>query len=234
MPSNNKFIGLIPARKGSKGLINKNMLDLSCKPLVQHTIEAASEASRIDDVWVSSDDSLILNLAKSLHVNQLQRPAEYASDNSSAVDVVNHYISEISTKTYSCDDFIVYLQPTSPLRNSTHIDSAIQMLIDSKMNSLVSVALLRKSPFKSFVINKSGELESLFDEQLSNSRRQDLKKAYIPNGAIYIFKINEFIKRGGFPSNASIPFIMSDDDSIDIDEIEDLNKAQNILRKKNA
>ena len=68
MRGNNKFIGLIPARKGSKGLINKNILDLSSKPLVQHTIEAASKASLIDDVWVSSDDSFILNLAKLLRV----------------------------------------------------------------------------------------------------------------------------------------------------------------------
>tara|TARA_B100001250_G_scaffold49398_1_gene38683 strand:+ start:4461 stop:5165 length:705 start_codon:yes stop_codon:yes gene_type:complete len=229
-----KFIGLIPARKGSKGLLNKNTLQLLDKPLVQYTIEAAMDSSLMDDVWVSSDDPEVLSIAKSVKANQLIRPKEFALDKSSALEVVNHFLSTISLDDENVNDYIVYLQPTSPMRNCYHIDDAINHLLLNKVNSLVSVIMLRKSPFKSFLIDENGRLQSLFDEELSNARRQDLQDVYIPNGAIYIFQIKEFIKRDCFPSNGSIPFIMKEEDSIDIDEKEDLIKAEKILRTKNA
>jgi CMP-N-acetylneuraminic acid synthetase len=93
---------------------------------------------------------------------------------------------------------------------------------------------MRKSPFKSFVLSESGKLQSLFDEKMSNARRQDLQDVFIPNGAIYIFSIQQFIDRKGFPSNGSLPFIMSEDDSIDIDEKEDLLRAEKLLRIQDA
>ncbi len=82
------------------------------------------------------------------------------------------------------------------------------------------------------MISKLGDLQSLFDEGLSNARRQDLQDTYVPNGAIYIFTIAEFLKRKGFPSNGSLPFIMSSNDSIDIDDKEDLKIADNFLKAK--
>lgn len=228
------FIGLIPARKGSKGLLNKNMLTLHDKPLVQHTIKAALNSSLLKEVSVSSDDLAVLTLAESLQVKTLLRPAEFASDESSAVEVVNHFVATLSKNINYKDHFIVYLQPTSPLRNSHHIDEAINLLLENKEKSLLSVTHMRKSPFKSFILSESGRLQSLFNEKMSNVRRQDLQDVFIPNGAIYIFSIQEFIDRKGFPSNGSIPFIMTEDDSIDIDEKEDLLRAEKLLRTKNA
>ena len=210
------------------------MLSLDNKPLVQHTIEAALNSSLLTEINVSSDDSAVLKLAESLKVKTLIRPAEFSSDDSSAIEVVNHFITSLSKQITYEDHFIVYLQPTSPLRSSHHIDQAIKILLQNKEKSLLSVTHMRKSPFKSFVVSESGRLESLFDEKLSNARRQDLQDVFIPNGAIYIFSIQEFIERKGFPSNGSIPFIMSEDDSIDIDEQEDLLRAENLLRTKNA
>lgn len=234
MKQASKFIGLIPAREGSKGLLNKNTLKLLDKPLVQYTIEAAMDSSLIDDVWVSSDDPEVLRIAKSAQANQLIRPKEFALDKSSAIDVVSHFLSTLSLDDKTVNNYIVYLQPTSPMRNCHHIDDAINHLLLKKAHSLVSLIMLRKSPFKSFLIDETGRLQSLFNEELSNARRQDLQDVYIPNGAIYIFQIKEFIKRNSFPSNGSIPFIMNAEDSIDIDEKEDLIKAEKILRTKNA
>jgi CMP-N-acetylneuraminic acid synthetase len=233
---NNKqnFIGLIPARKGSKGLLNKNMLKLLDEPLIQHTINAAINSLLLKEVNVSSDDLAVLNLADSLKVKTLLRPEELASDNSSAESVVDHFVNSLPKNINYENNFIVYLQPTSPLRSSHHIDEAINSLLKNKEKSLVSVTHMRKSPFKSFILSESGRLKSLFDEKLSNARRQDLQDVYMPNGAIYIFSIQEFIDRKGFPSNGGIPFIMSEDDSIDIDEKEDLLRAENLLRTKNA
>ena len=232
MTSKYLFIGLIPARKGSKGLKNKNMLPLNKKPLVQHTFEAAKSSSYIDEVWASSDDLTILSLADSMNIKGLKRPKKFATDQSSSVDVVNHFINSIPDNLNYEKTYIVYLQPTSPLRNSSHVDEAINQLIEQNNKSLTSVMRLRKSPFKSFVISESGNLQSLFNEQLSNARRQDLQDAYIPNGAIYIFTIAEFLSRKGFPSNGSLPYIMSSNDSIDIDDLEDLKIADNLLKAK--
>ena len=232
MASKYFFIGLIPARKGSKGLKNKNILSLNNKPLVQHTFEAANSSSCIDEVWASSDDLTILSLANSMNIKDLKRPKKFATDQSSSVDVVNHFIDSLPDNLNHEKTYIVYLQPTSPLRDSSHIDEAINQLIEHKNKSLISVMRLRKSPFKSFVISESGNLQSLFNEQLSNARRQDLQDAYIPNGAIYIFTIAEFLSRKGFPSNGSLPYIMSYNDSIDIDDLEDLKIADNLLKAK--
>jgi CMP-N-acetylneuraminic acid synthetase len=233
---NNKptFIGLIPARKGSKGLLNKNMLHLNNQPLVQYTIRAAMDSSLLEEVSVSSDDLSVLTLAESFEANALLRPEKFSSDEASAEEVVNHFITTLSKSINYEDHYIVYLQPTSPLRNSFHIDKAINILLENNSKSLTSVTQMRKSPFKSFVLSESGQLQSLFDEKMSNARRQDLQDVFIPNGAIYIFSIQQFIDRKGFPSNGSLPFIMSEDDSIDIDEKEDLLRAEKLLRIQDA
>ena len=107
------FIGLIPARKGSKGLLNKNMLHLNNKPLVQYTITAAVDSSLLEEVSVSSDDLSVLTLAESFQAKTLLRPEEFSSDEASAEEVVNHFITTLSKNITYEDHFIVYLQPLS-------------------------------------------------------------------------------------------------------------------------
>ena len=89
-----------------------------------------------------------------------------------------------------------------------------------------------KPPYKSFRVVEDGRLFSLFDERLSNARRQDLPKCYYPNGAIYAFRVNDFLERKGFPSNGSLPFVMTVSESIDIDNLDDLIKAEIALGEK--
>jgi CMP-N-acetylneuraminic acid synthetase len=166
-------------------------------------------------------------------LNIIERPQEIASDEASANDVVRHFLSKLPSNLDKKNTVIVYLQPTSPLRNTKHIQEAIEAMKDKSYTSSISVVKLNKSPYKSFLINpKNGELSSLFDERLSNERRQDLQDVFIPNGAMYIFSIHDFESRGGFPSNGSLPYIMSHDDSIDIDSEQDLNRANDILQDK--
>ena len=112
------------------------MRNLQKKPLVQHTIEAALGSSKMDEIWVSSNDESILKLAESLQVDHLIRPDEYADDQSSAIEVVNHFLSTISSRENFKNDFIVYIQPTSPIRNSHHIDAAIGNMLKNNFNSL--------------------------------------------------------------------------------------------------
>jgi CMP-N-acetylneuraminic acid synthetase len=229
-----KKIALIPARGGSKGIHRKNLTILAGRPLIEYTIEAALNSAVIDEIWVSSDDDEIIKLSKQLGVNTLFRPTELADDNASAVRVVNHFMSISPSIIKASNDIIIYLQPTSPMRNAEHINRALREMEVSKAAGVVSVVEADKPPQKAFTIDERGCLKSLFNEKMSNERRQDLPLCYYPNGAIYAFRVSDFISRGGFPSNGSIPFVMSCTDSIDIDNHSDLKRAEAAIEEKNG
>lgn len=227
-------IGLIPARGGSKGVVRKNLRMIAGKPLIAFTIEAALKSRYIDYVYLSSDDDEILLSGKAMGVNLILRPVEFASDTATANEVVIHFFKEIPEKLIEQDPYIVYMQPTSPLRSAQHIDLALEQMEEQHAHTLVSVVEMAKSPFKSFSLDAKGRLQSIFDEKMSNARRQDLPKTYMPNGAIYIFRMSDFLDRAGFPSNGSVPFVMSEEDSIDIDTEEDIRYLEYVLRDKNG
>jgi CMP-N,N'-diacetyllegionaminic acid synthase len=225
----NPVIALIPARGGSKGVPRKNVASLAGKPLIAHTIEAAQGSRQVDETWVSSEDEEILTIAAGYGARTLLRPHELANDEASAVGVVEHFIAELPDDLRMRDPFIVYLQPTSPLRSATHIDSALLAMSAAGASSTLSVVEADKSPFKAFQLDSNGRLTSLFNEELSNERRQDLPRCYFPNGAIYVFTVTAFKLRRGFPSNGSLPFIMSIEHSIDIDTASDFVRAHTAL-----
>ena len=226
---NRKIVALIPARGGSKGIHRKNLHLVYGLPLIDYTINAALSVKEIDEVYVSSDDVEIIEHSKKKGVKTINRPAQYAADESSAVCVVNHFLETIPNNVLKKNLVIVYLQPTSPLRNKEHISKAINLLNDNSNSGLVSVVEMDKSPYKSFGIDKNGNLKSLFDEHLSNARRQDLPTTYTPNGAIYIFSAKKFLSHKGFPSNNSIPYIMSKAVSVDVDTMDDIKTIEEIL-----
>ncbi|ANT64170.1 acylneuraminate cytidylyltransferase family protein [Prosthecochloris sp. CIB 2401] len=230
----NNVLALIPARGGSKGVRRKNLRMIGGKPLLEYTLTAAQRSELVDKTYVSSEDPEILELATSLGATQVQRPADLATDLSSAIEVVQHFIEWLPEELRRQDPSIVYLQPTSPLRTSTHIDAALRRMAELTTTTLLSVTELKASPYKSFTIDESGQLQSLFDEKLSNCRRQDLPKTYIPNGAIYVFRLSDFLERGGFPSNGSVPFVMSDRESVDIDTEEDLHLVEQLLEQQHG
>ena len=132
-------------------------------------------------------------------------------------------------KLHAQDPYIVYLQPTSPLRTAIHIDDAFNQMQRNNAHKLISVVEMAKSPFKSFILDRSGLLEALFDEDKTNARRQDLPRVYLPNGAIYIFRLSDFNCRSKFPSNGSMPYFMSDKDSLDIDTEADFDLLNAVL-----
>lgn len=234
MISSIPVLALVPARGGSKGVPRKNLRRIAGKSLVEITIQAALGARRIDYVYLSSDAEPILSIGRGMGVEIVKRPDEFSSDSASAMDVVRHFIALIPVQLAAVDPYIAYLQPTSPLRSASHIDSALTEMEKCHESTLVSVVEFKKTPYKSFVLDKRGRLKSLFDQKLSNARRQDLPKAYLPNGAIYVFRVSDFEKCGGFPSNGSIPFVMSEEDSCDIDSEEDIIRVENYLGGQHA
>ena len=226
-----KVLALIPARSGSKGIKNKNMYPINRRYLIDFTLEAAISSSFVDHVYVSSDSKKILEHAEENLALPVQRPRQFSKDTSTASEVIYHFYDFLISNDLierREDFYLSYLQPTSPLRNSKILDESFSALEKSNMDCLISLVKDKQTPFKSFLI-KDGLVQSLFKESDTNKNRQDLQPTYRANGAIYTFLISEFLRNKGFPSNASIPFIMSEEASLDIDSYEDLDTLKSRL-----
>ena len=200
----------------------KNLRLVKGKPLFAYTIEAAADSTVVDMAYLSSDDDEILKLGLAMGAHVLKRPDQAATDTATADDVVSHFIGQLPHELVNEDPYLVYLQPTSPLRTSAHIDNAFKEMASKDGNMVMSVVKLDKTPYKAFSLDSTGLLKSIFSEKHSNANRQDLPVVYYPNGAIYIFQLSEFIKRGYFPSDGSVPFVMAEAESLDIDSEEDI------------
>jgi len=222
MHNGKSFLAIIPARGGSKRLPRKNILDLSGKPLILWTIEAALKSSYIDDIIVSSDDDEILSISEQNGIDLIKRPDDLASDTTTTFDVVKHVMD--NRKKYN---YIVLLQPTSPLRNETHIDAAIVLLAQKKADAIISVCKMEHSPLWSNKLPTNGSMSGFLQKEILNKRSQDLDQYYRLNGAIYICDWNALKKERSFFIKEKIySYIMETKYSIDIDDDDDFKLAQ--------
>lgn len=208
------FLAVIPARGGSKRLPRKNILDLAGKPLIAWTIEASLGSTYIDATVVSSDDAEILSVAHRCGAKTLLRPDELATDTATSFDALTHAIEH----SQACD-YIILLQPTSPLRTHRHIDEAIELLISKNADALISVCETDHSPLWSNILPQSCSMENFFRDEVKNKRSQDLEKFYRLNGAIYICKTDKLLEQKTFFLDHNIfAYVMDRKSSIDIDE----------------
>lgn len=225
MYTNKTFLAIIPARGGSKRLSRKNILDLCGKPLIAYTIEAALKSKYIDKVIVSSDDEEILNISSNFGADIIKRPYELANDTATTFDAIKHTIANVEKY-----DYIVLLQPTSPLRNEKHIDEAIQLLEKKKADAIVSVCEMEHSPLWSNTLPKDGNMNNFLRDEVLNKRSQDLEKYYRVNGAVYICKTDKLLENKSFFLKDNIfAYIMDRKSSIDIDEEVDFLFAQRVI-----
>lgn len=227
------MIALVPARGGSKGVALKNIRLLGGKPLLSYSLDAARSCDIIDKIVLSTDSKEILSFGRLWGVHTHARSQYASTDLATAADVVLEFLGNYQESPPYFDDYMVYLQPTSPFRSSIHIASAFALMEEMKVDACTSVVRLLRSPRKAFELNPQGLLQPLFDKFEANANRQSLPTAYYPNGAIYIFKISQFISIGGFPSNLSAPFEMSPEESLDIDSESDLSLAESYVPRIN-
>ena len=207
------FLAIIPARGGSKRLPRKNILNLAGKPLIAWTIEAALQSKYIDKVLVTSDDEEILKVSNSYGASTIKRPMHLSQDNSTSFEAINHAIE--NTEEF---DYIVLLQPTSPLRTSGHIDEAIQLLESKSADAIVSVTETEHSPLWANTLPEDDSMTGFLSDNLLNTRSQDLETYYRLNGAIYICKANKLLEASSFFIKENIyAYKMSQASSVDID-----------------
>ena len=219
---------LVPARGGSKGILQKNIAPLLDQPLLAYTLKAAQTAGGIDSIYVSSDDDQILSVAHYYGAERLKRDPHLALDESPIDPVVGEFIHRIKP---ADKDIIILLLPTSPLRNAVHIREALAEFRDfPTCRSLISVYEINNQLMKAYV--GGGEfLQPLAGAHSSYLRRQDLPSLYMPNGAITIFKVEDFMREENIPRTHEIPYLMSEYDSLDIDTSDDLLIAEQRLGK---
>lgn len=232
MIKNYDFIALIPARSGSKGLKNKNLLKINNKTLVEIAISNALSSKFISNVYLSSDSRQILKYGSKKKINNILRPKKYSSDKATSRDVIKNFLKHAGS-TQLLDKYIVYIQPSSPMLSAKHIDNAIKLIKKMKSDYLISCFYNdSETLFKSLKEAKNGKIKPVFNKRFIYSNRQSFPKIYTPNGCIFIFKIvKNFLKNFTDYSNC-IPYIMNQKDGIDINNKKDLLKARKIFKKK--
>jgi N-acylneuraminate cytidylyltransferase len=220
----NKVLGLIPARGGSKGLPRKNVLNAGGKPLIAWTIEAARQSEVVGHTILSSDDDEIMKVAAAWGCSvPFRRPDELASDTASTMDVVMHALDQFP----ECE-YVVLLQPTSPLRSAADINAAFGLMVESGAPSCVSVCEVDQSPYWMYRLGPEGKLAAVLQTPEGVTRRQDLPPIFTLNGAIYIARTDWLRRTGSFVNAETVGYRMPRERSIDIDTRDDFEVFRNI------
>jgi CMP-N,N'-diacetyllegionaminic acid synthase len=221
-------IAIIPARKGSKGLPGKNIKDLIGKPMIAYSIEEALKSKYITEVVISTDCKEIEEVAVKYGAKSpFLRPEHLATDNAKAVDNYIYVVDRMNKEFgYDVKDFVV-LQPTSPLRKLEDIDGSIELFKGKNADSVISYTEeLHPIEWHKYITDE-GKFENIFEERLIN--RQEIKKSYFPNGAVFVFDY-EFIKQRKYFSDNSYAYIMPRFRSVDVDTIEDFKYIEFLMK----
>jgi len=229
---------LVPARSGSKGIIDKNIKILNNKPLLCHSIDQAKESKYYKNkqmrIVVTTDSEKYADIAKKYGAEiPVLRPSEISQDLSTDFEFMKHMIDYLKEKENYNPDIILQLRPTQPLRNVNDIDKCLDIFMNNyeEYDSLRTVVPYEKSPFKMYEV-KNNKLTPLFKTLIVNEKiihepfnqcRQLLPQTYLHNGYIDILKTS-LIKDGKISGDKIYPYLMNKNDTIDIDTFEDWDK----------
>lgn len=230
-----KFLAIIPARAGSKRIPRKNVYPLAGIPLIEHTLKLTKDLQHIDQVVVNSDDEEVLELTKKYnHVLSIKRPLNLSSDTSKDTDYILHTLEVL--KKSSKDEFenVIILRPTSPLRTLNTFNKAIQEFLSAKSDSLRTVTRVtpKNHPYWTYKSNELGYLTPFIDNLDTNKfyQSQLLPKCYSLNGLIDILKVSNLSSSTLYGNNIKM-MVTSDIESIDIDDVSDIDYCEFIISK---
>ena len=218
-----RVLGVVPARSGSKGLPNKNIMSLNGKPLIEWAVNVGISSPSIDDVYISTDSKAYEDIALSAGAKSAGlRSESLSSDTAKTADVVKDLLMKLSESGRNYD-LVVLLQPTSPIRSVSEIENAIEQINTSKeAKSLVSVSKFEEPhPYKLKSINANGHLEPFIEGASSEVARQQLPEVYNLTGAIYIVRVQSLLAEKKFLIEPTIPFVT--DSRVNIDTQEDFD-----------
>ena len=227
MYKNKKILGVITARGGSKGIPGKNIKELCGKPLIAYTVLAAKQSQYLTRTIVSTDYENIAEVAKKYGGDvPFLRPTDLSGDKSTSISVVQHAISWLKEKNGENYDYLMILQPTSPLRTAQDIDECIKLIVDTDADSVMGMYELTDFSLKKLKRIEDGIILPLLeDEGKTSSMRQDSEKIYKRNCAIYLTKI-EHVMKGDLFGAISRAYVMPEERSIDINKPIDFELAE--------
>lgn len=218
-------LAIIPARGGSKGVPRKNIRDLAGKPLIAWTIEEAKKSRYIDRLVLSSEDNEIIQVALKWGCEvPFVRPYELAQDDAPGIDPVLHAIDTLPEKY----DYVVLLQPTSPLRTVEDIDGCIEQCVYNNYNSCVAVTLSDQSPYWMYSVDENGYMDPIVKAR-DYLRRQDLPPVYVLNCAVYVASVESLKRVKQFVTKETVAMIMPEERSLDIDTEIDMERVAHML-----
>lgn len=234
----NKYIAVIPARSGSKRLPGKNLMTIAGKPLIAWTIEAALETGLFDRVIVSTDSSQIAETAMKMGAEvPFLRPPALARDKTTTIDVLIHLVQQLKNESQKGFPFshLALLQPTSPLRTSNDIISAVEFLEGNEADAVVSICRTEHSPLWSNTLPPDNNLSDFISESTQKTPSQNLPVYYRLNGAIYLCSISRMMdEKTLFLKDKCFGYVMSRKNSIDIDDEIDFELAEIYLKRSKA
>jgi|TARA_B110000967_G_C18655475_1_gene445521 CMP-N,N'-diacetyllegionaminic acid synthase len=228
-----KILCTICARKGSKGLKNKNTKLLFGKPLIMHTLKIANQIKFFDKIVVSSDSENILKISKPSSDFVIKRPPRLSSDKISKLDAIKHAL-KISEKKFNCQfQIVVDLDVCSPLRNATDIQNALKVFKSRNYSNVISVCKSDNNPYFNMVeIDKKKGLKLIKNSKNKYFSRQQSPLVYNVNASIYIWKRKSLIKNKKVINYNTGIYIMPKKRSVDINDPFDFKIAE--LIKKNG
>ena len=230
-----EILAIIPARKNSKGIKNKNITKISEIPLIEYTMNAAKKSKKITRLIVSTDSQEIIKIAKKSKIEvPFLRPKKFSLSNSPTSDVITHTLDFFKKNENYSPDIVIILQPTSPLRDPSNIDKSIDVLIKSKSSSVLGVFPMKQNPFIAFTLNKNNHLIPYEKDFTNYFQRQKLPTFYYPSGSLYTFWTKTFLKYGNYYGKKIKPLLVSKEESIDVDDSFDLFLVQLILKNWNS
>lgn len=217
-------LGLIIARGGSKVVPGKNICLVGGKPLIAWTIEAALASRNVDRLILSSDAEAIMEVARDYGCEvPFKREACLATDDTPSMEVVFDALERCTGY-----DWVVLLQPTSPLRTAADIDAAIERCIELEAPACVSVCLAAQSPYWMYIVQQDSHLVPLIPSS-KVTRRQDLPSVHVLNGAVYVANTAWLAKSRNFVTSETVAYEMPIERSIDVDTEADLARLQTLL-----
>ena len=233
----NKILCVLQVRGGSKGVPKKNIRKVNGKPLMNWTIESAKKSGIFESIWVSSDSDEILEVGRKADVNTMKRPDELSGDEVLSVDSLYWAVEQIEELKQNRYDYVVELPVVCPLRNETHIKEAVEKLITTGADSVISVTQMTdKHPVRMKRITDDDLIEDFCSEYPEGDagRRQDLEPCYIRNGGIYSMKRNTLMNEKTRHGKVSRPYVMEDKYSVNIDNEMDLKLTEIMLKEING
>jgi CMP-N,N'-diacetyllegionaminic acid synthase len=225
-----KILGTVCARKGSKGVKNKNIISLAGKPLIAYTIEYLKNWKKLDKLVCTTDSEKIAEIAKQYGAEiPYIRPSELATDNAPKLKVIQHVLKFCEQQDKIKYDIIVDLDPTAPLRKKKFLDEAFNKFLECNADNLYSVCKARKNPYFNMVELDNNGYAHLCKKS-NTVRRQDAPSVYEINASIYIYKRDFLINTNTLHSDKTIIYEMPDITSVDIDRELDILYIEFLLK----